>query len=67
MKFYYRIPQSSPWTLWITEYVKRQRLRRLGFTSDYNTESVLSTDIYNFIDQKIDEIREKERKKNGKR
>lgn len=39
-------------------------MRRLGYVQDYDSACCFLTDIFQFIDCKIDQIREQERKVN---
>ncbi len=55
--------EASPITPFVSEYIERQRMRKLGFTSSYEDLPYIKSTIFCMISAKIDDIQEKEMKK----
>jgi hypothetical protein len=55
--------EPNPITPFVSEYIERQRMRKLGFTSSYEDLSYLKTEIFCMIAAKIDDIQQEEMKK----
>jgi len=59
---------TSIFNMYVREYSKRQRMKKLGYHASYDSACSLETSIFEMIDQTFDKIREAERKsKNGKK
>lgn len=54
---------DNPITPFVSDYITRKRLSRLGFTSSYDRLPYVRSMIYCMIDAKLDSIKEEEQKK----
>ena len=62
---YWRDPylQANSITPFISEYIERQRMRKLGFTSSYDELPYMKSVIFCMISAKIEDIEIQEMKK----
>lgn len=54
-------------TFYVSEYIKLQRMKEIGITSDLKEYDDTIIDIFNYISVTFDKIQDERRKKNAKR